>query len=152
VLVDTKAEADTPDGKAARQKMIELVRSSGSKAVAEQMMPKMLAEMTLRQRPEIVQQLRQIMESCPPLTIEHALAAMGGRPDRTGILPSIADPTLIIVGESDAITTPAMAQAMLRQIPHAKLAIIGGAGHMSPMEQPQQVTDALRGFLAECYA
>ncbi len=39
ILVDTKAEADTPEGKAGRKKMIALVRESGSKAVAEQMMP-----------------------------------------------------------------------------------------------------------------
>src|SRR5439155_15735423 len=43
VLIDTKAEGDTADGKAAREKMIQLAREKGSKAVAEQMMPKMLA-------------------------------------------------------------------------------------------------------------
>src|SRR6266403_2056682 len=84
VLVDTRAEADTPEGKQGRQKMIDLVRSSGSSAVAEQMMPKMTAPGLEQRRPEVASRLRAIMNACPPKTIEHALAAMRDRPDLTG--------------------------------------------------------------------
>ena len=145
-LVDTKAEADTPDGKSARQKMIDLVRTSGSKAVAEQMMPKMLAKDSAA-RPQLAQSLRGIMEACPAKTIEHALAAMRDRPDRSGELSAIKVPTLVIVGDADAITPPDVAQSMAAKIPGAKLVTIRGAGHMSPMEQPEQVSRALRRFL-----
>jgi pimeloyl-ACP methyl ester carboxylesterase len=146
-LVDTKAEADTPDGKAGRDKMIELVRKDGSKAVADQMMPKMLAKDAADQRPQTAQALRRIMEACPPKTIEHALAAMRDRPDRSGELAAIKVPTLVIVGDSDAITPPQVAESMAGKIPGAQLVIIRGAGHMSPMEQPEQVNRALRAFL-----
>ena len=89
-------------------------------------------------------ELRTIMEACPPQTIEHALAAMRDRPDRTGDLPSIAVPTLIIVGDADAITPPAMAEAMHKSDPEvAARRSIQGAGHMSPMEQPEQVNRAI---------
>jgi pimeloyl-ACP methyl ester carboxylesterase len=147
VLVDTKAEADTADGKAGRNKMIELVRKDGSKAVADQMMPKMLAKDAADQRPQVAQNLRRIMEACPPRTIEHALAALRDRPDRSGELASIRVPTLVIVGESDAITPPPVAEAMVNKIPGAQLVVIHGAGHMSPMEQPEQVNRAMREFL-----
>jgi pimeloyl-ACP methyl ester carboxylesterase len=146
VLVDTKAEGDTTDGKAGRQKMIDLVRKEGAKAVAEQMMPKMLAKDSAGQRPQQAQALRRIMESCPPKTIEHALAAMRDRPDRSPELSSIKVPTLVIVGESDAITPPEVAESMAKKIPKAQLITIRGAGHMSPMEQPDQVNRALRAF------
>jgi pimeloyl-ACP methyl ester carboxylesterase len=148
VLIDTKAEADTPDGKAAREKMIQLVRASGAAAVAEQMMPKMIAPAALESRPDVVKTLRQIMENCPPGTIEYALKAMRDRPDRTGELPSIKCPTLVIVGDADAITPPDVADAMSKAIPSARLETIRGAGHMSPMEQPEQVNRAIERFMA----
>lgn len=147
VLVDTKAEGDTPEQKEGRQKMIELVRTNGSKAVAEQMLPKMLSADALRNRPAVVQTLRTIMETCPPTTIENALVAMRDRPDQTPYLASISVPALIVVGEADAITPPAVAQAMQRRIPRSQLVTITGAGHMSPIEQPAQVNRPLSRFV-----
>jgi pimeloyl-ACP methyl ester carboxylesterase len=146
VLIDTKAEGDTPEGKQGREKMIELARSQGTKAVADQMMPKMLAPDADKSRPQVKRELDQIMNSQTPLTIEHALAAMRDRPDSVADLPSIATPTLVIVGEHDAITPPAGAERMSNAIPKSSYVVVRGAGHMAPMEQPQQVTDALRRF------
>ncbi|MEO6437251.1 MAG: alpha/beta fold hydrolase [Tepidisphaeraceae bacterium] len=146
MLIDTKAEGDTPEGKDGRNKMVGLVRSKGSAAVAEAMMPKMLAPDTATIAPAVVRELGAIMEVCPPLTIEHALLAMRDRDDHTADLPSIAIPTLIIVGESDAITPPKVAQAMHAAIPHSQLAEIKDAGHMAIMEQPEQVNRAIRDF------
>lgn len=149
-LMDTRAEGDTPQGKEGRGKMIELAKTSGSRAVAEQMLPKMLAEETRKNRPQIVQRVTQIMESCPALTIQHALAAMRDRHDHTEDIPSIPVPTSIIVGDQDAITPPAVAEAMHKAIPRSKLYVIKGAGHLSGMEQPEQVNQALRGLMSHC--
>jgi pimeloyl-ACP methyl ester carboxylesterase len=147
LLIDTKAEGDTPEGKEGRNKMVDLVRQKGSAAVAEQMMPKMLAPDTPQRRPEVARNLRSIMESCPPRTIEHALLAMRDRPDHSASLPSVPVPTLILVGDADAITPPAAAQGMQKAIPNSKLVTVRGAGHMTPMEQPEQVNRAIREFL-----
>jgi 3-oxoadipate enol-lactonase len=149
ILVDTKAEADTPQGKEARAKMIELVRASGPKAVADQMVPKMLAAGTIQSRPDVAKQLRTLMENCPAHTIEYALAAMRDRADRTAELASINIPTLVVVGDADAITPPDVAEKMAAAIPGAKLETIRGAGHMSPMEQPEQVNRAIERFMTE---
>jgi pimeloyl-ACP methyl ester carboxylesterase len=147
VLIDTKSQADTPEGKEQRTRMVEVARQKGSPAVAELMMPKMLAADAAIHRPALAADLRTIMESCPPLTIEHALLAMRERPDRTGELPALKVPTLVLVGESDAITPPAGAEEMARAIPNTALAVIKGAGHMAPMEQPEQVNQAIERFL-----
>jgi pimeloyl-ACP methyl ester carboxylesterase len=88
------------------------------------------------------------MESCPAKTIEHACLAMRDRPDFSGDLASIAVPTLIIVGEKDAITPPAMSESMHRAIPRSQLVVISKSGHMTPMETPDDVNRALREFLA----
>jgi pimeloyl-ACP methyl ester carboxylesterase len=146
ILMDTRAEGDTPEGKAARDKMIELVRKEGSKAIANQMLPKMFAEQTLKSNADAVKKIRDIMEHCPPKTIEHALAALRDREDYSGILSSITAPTLIIVGEHDALTPPKMAQTLDEKIPNSKLIQIPGAGHVSTMEKPAEVTAAIAEF------
>src|SRR5206468_7707298 len=125
-----RAEADTTEGRANRDQMIQLVREKGSPAVADQMMSKMLAPETPSSRPAVAGQLREIMEACPALTIEHALSAMRDRADHTSNLASIALPTLIIVGDQDAITPPGVSEQMHRAIPRSTLEIVRGAGHM----------------------
>ena len=149
ILIDTRAEGDTPEGKAGREKMIELVRKEGSKAIADQMMPKMFSEATLKANGEPVKKLRDIMEHCPAKTIEHALAAMRDREDYVGFLSSIAAPTLIIVGEQDVITPPKMAQAMHEKILNSILVQIPGAGHVATMERPDEVIAAIEHFAAQ---
>lgn len=146
LLIDTKAEADTSEGKANRMKMIETCRAGGAKAVADQMAPKMTGPAA---SPEVVARARQIMESCPPATIENACLAMRDRRDYRCELPSIPIPTLVIVGSDDAFAPPAVAESMAREIRHSHLAIIPGAGHLAPMEQPGKVNEAVLTFLAE---
>ena len=116
-------------------------------AVAEQMLPKLLSERTAKDSPDIVRAVRRQMESTSPLTVEHALIALRDRHDQTGHLASITVPTLILVGEEDAITTPAMSQKMNQLIPRSAMATIPRAGHMSPMENPDAVTRHIREFL-----
>jgi pimeloyl-ACP methyl ester carboxylesterase len=145
-LIDTRAEGDSPEGKQARQKMIQLVREKGSSAVADQMLPKLLAPDALNNRPALVKELRAICEGCPPRTIEYALMALRDRPDRIPDLPSIAVPTTIIVGDQDSITPVAMAETMNKGIPRSRLVVVKGAGHMACMEQPEQVSRALTGL------
>jgi pimeloyl-ACP methyl ester carboxylesterase len=146
MLIDTRAEADSAEGKEKRNKMIQTVRSSGSRAIAEAMLPNMVTKQHTSD-PSIANPLRAMMESCQPTTIEYALAAMREREDQTSFLPSIATPTLIIVGEEDPITPKSAAEAMNRGIPRSKLQVIPNAGHMSPMENPAEVDRAIRGFL-----
>jgi len=64
-------------------------------------------------------------------------------------LGKITTPTLIAVGEQDVATTLAKSQRIQQAIGHSKLVIIPGAGHSSSIEKPQEVTAAIRTFLAE---
>jgi pimeloyl-ACP methyl ester carboxylesterase len=74
---------------------------------------------------------------------------MRDRPDYRSDLPSVRVPTLVLVGDADAITPPAMAETMHKGIAGSTLAVVKGAGHMAIMEQPAQVNQALRRFLDE---
>ena len=147
ILVDTKAENDNPQQREGRAKMIDLVRKQGSKAIADEMLPKLVAEDVPKTRPAIAAAVRKMAELCPPTTIEHALAAMRDRPDQSPHLASITVPTLIIVGDLDAITPPPVAEKMHQAIPNSDLVVIKGSGHMSTMEQPAQVNQAITRFM-----
>src|SRR5690349_1358881 len=73
--------------------------------------------------------------------------AIMARPDSRPILPGVEIPTLILVGEGDAITPPEVAREMAEMIEWSSLVVIPGSGHLSSLEQPDPVTHALRMWL-----
>lgn len=148
MLLDTKAEPDTAEGKINRDRMIAIVKERGAKPIADAMLPKLVPAEVIEHRPQLVRELRQMMEQTRPETIAHALAAMRDRPDRTEELEKIEVPTLAIVGEKDSITPPQVMKAMAQKIPGAELRVIVGAGHMSNMEQASQVNGIMEQFVA----
>jgi pimeloyl-ACP methyl ester carboxylesterase len=112
------------------------------------MLPKVLAAATLGRRPDMAERLRSLMAGTPVPGIVGALAAMRDREGSEALLETLAPiPTLVVVGEADGVTPPAQARAMAASIPGAKLAIIPGAGHLPPLEQPDATTERLREFL-----
>jgi 3-oxoadipate enol-lactonase len=66
----------------------------------------------------------------------------------TAALPRIGAPTLVVAGELDQGTTPAMARVIADGIPGARLAIIPGASHLSAVEKPAEFNALVKGFLA----
>lgn len=73
--------------------------------------------------------------------------AMLLRAECQSILPTIACPTLVIHAAQDKIFTYEEHQELAASIPDARLAVVQNSGHMSPMEQPQAVTELLRQWL-----
>ncbi|MEP6592366.1 MAG: alpha/beta fold hydrolase [Acidobacteriota bacterium] len=147
VLADTRPQADTAEGRDGRRKLIELVRTSGAGAVADQMLPKLLGETSQASRPEVVEEVRRMIESAPVEAIAGALEAMLGRPDSTPELATIGWPALIVVGAEDQVTPPADAEAMQRALTRSRLVVIPEAGHLSNLEAPEMFSAALADFL-----
>jgi 3-oxoadipate enol-lactonase len=148
VLMDTRADADTPEGRRARDAASATARERGADAIAEAMLPKMLAPTTLAHQPDTVERVHRMIASTPVPGIVGALAAMRDRVGSEALLPTLATiPTLVIVGADDTLTPPDQARAMAHAIPGARLEIIGQAGHLPPVEQPGPVTKRLREFL-----
>ena len=148
ILADTRSEPDDAAGRAKRDEMIALAHSGGAAAVIGQMLPKMLSEQTQRTRPEVAETVRAIASRQSAAAIAAALAALRDRPDATAALDRIAVPALVLIGEHDAITPPAMAQTLAAKIPKAKLVTVPGAGHLSNLENPDAFAAAVREFLA----
>jgi pimeloyl-ACP methyl ester carboxylesterase len=151
ILADTRCEPDDAAGKAKRDEMIALANSAGAAGVIGQMLPKLLGEQTQRARPEVVETVRAIALRQSAPTIAAALAALRDRPDATAALGRVTVPTLILVGEHDTITPPAVAQSLAGKISGSKLVTIPGAGHLSNLENPDTYTAAVREFVTSVW-
>lgn len=147
VLADTRAQADSEEGRAGRFTMAQTAYKKGSGAVADMMIPKLFGATSLGTRPDLAAQIRGIIEGNEPSGIIVDLMAMADRPDSRSLLPTITCPTLVIVGEEDQPTPPADAEVIAQGIPGAALVVIPGAGHLSNLEQPERFNDVVGKFL-----
>ena len=147
VLADTRATADTDEGREKRRRLIEVARSRGSGTVAEMQIGTMVGETTRARRPEVVETVRSMMTAAPTDGIVGALEAMMARPDSTPTLATIDVPTLIVVGEEDTITPPVEAQAMHEKIRGSRVEVIARAGHISNLERPAAFNHVLMEFV-----
>jgi len=147
ILCDTRAEADSPEGKRGRDENVALVQTRGVEALAERMLPLLLGRTTQQTQPQLVHEVRDMIVRTPPAGIIGALTAMRDRPDSSGMLASIDVPTLVVVGQEDEITPVAVARKMTDAIPGAVLTTIASAGHVVPVEAPTAVSRVMAEFL-----
>lgn len=145
-LLDTTAQPDTPEQSQRRRDAVALAQAGGFARI----MPGML--------PNLVHPDHLALDRVGGLVKEMALAvgaeafarqqnAILHRPDSRPGLPRIACPTLVLVGQDDALTAPERAEEMAALIPAATLAEVEHCGHLSALEQPQEVSAALRAWL-----
>jgi pimeloyl-ACP methyl ester carboxylesterase len=149
ILAATRAGEDSPDGKANRDKAADLARRGGPGYVAESMLPKMLSPRNYNNRPDLVQQVWEIMQSTPLDGILGDLMGMKDRPSSIPTLAQINKPTLILHGSDDQLIPLSDAVAMRTAIHGAQLRVILDAGHLLNMEQPEQFNQAIRTFIKE---
>lgn len=149
ILCDTKASADTDDAKKMRLKMANHIDEWGTEKVAQAMKPKLFAEATLEERPEIVERMISVIHRTNPQAIAAAQRGMAARPDMSELLRELLCPVLVIVGEEDVLTSPAEMEFIAGQIPGSLLQRVPEAGHMAPVEQPEIVTAAMQNFLRQ---
>ena len=146
-LVDTRANADDEKGRAGRDAMATLARAKGPAAVAEKMMPNMLHSSAYRDDPALVDRLHDMILDQPGETLALASEAMRDRPAFFELLATLPCPLQVIVGDDDRIAPPDVAREIASKARGARLDVIKKAGHMSPLEQPAAVAEALEAFL-----
>jgi pimeloyl-ACP methyl ester carboxylesterase len=146
VLADTRSGADDEAGRRRRLESALAVDSRGSEALLDSV-AKLLGPDTRATRPDLVAWLRREIAAAPAAGVAAAQRGMAERPDRTRLLPSLAVPALVVVGEQDELTPPPESELLRKRIPGARLVTIAGAGHLSNLEQPQAFNAALREFL-----
>jgi 3-oxoadipate enol-lactonase len=149
ILCDTRAKNDTPEAAANRLVVAEKVLCEGSHTVADAMIPKLFSPITMQEQPHLAEKIKQVIDRTDPRGVAAAALGIGQRADFTAELARIRCPTLLIVGESDAISPVAEMQAISKAIPKAEFKIIPQAGHMAPMEKPAEVNAVIERFLQQ---
>lgn len=147
VLANTRATPDDLAGREKRDAMIARIRRDGPGFLADDMLPRLLAPTSLTTMPDVVREVRGMMGVHTAAGLVGALEAMRDRPSAVALLPSIAVPTLVLHGSDDQLIPLAEARAMAAAIPGAQLAVIPGAGHLAPVEQPVNSGRVIREFL-----
>lgn len=147
-LVDTTAAPD-PQEKAETRKALaaEAATPDGFAAVLDRLLPG-LVHPRRAQDASFMAPLRAMAERVGAEAFQRQQQAIMSRPDSRPLLPTLACPTLVLVGQEDALTPPAIAETMAQAIPNATLRVIPDCGHLSALEQPEAVTTALQEFLA----
>lgn len=151
ILADTKPGADNEEGKARRESVAQLVLSEGTSAIADLQIPNLLSVYTRQHSPEVEMRVRQMIGAATTEGIAAASRGMAQRSDSTDLLSSIICPTLVLVGEQDSLTPPAVASDYARKIPNAQFATIPHSGHLSNLEQPEAFLHVVRNFLSASF-
>lgn len=147
ILCDTRAVADTPEGVSNRMNMVENILANGAESIVEPMLGKLVSDNTMKNNVQVVGQLKEMIRNTSPEGMAAALRGMAERPDSTELLEQIEIPALLIVGEEDQLSPPEEMKGLVEKIPGARIEIIRDAGHMAPMEAPDEVNQYILTFL-----
>lgn len=110
--------------------------------------PVFFTQWTRENNRAVVELFRDHLARMEPSSIRRAVdAVIFDRTDIRDRIGQIRRPTLVLVGRDDVATPPSRSREIVERIPGASLVEIPNAGHLSALEQPDRVTEALLGFL-----
>jgi len=147
VLCDTRGEADSNEAKVKRADAIKIVKQQGVAAYADGFVKSALAPQTLAARPDVVTAVKNLIQENPSIGVCGALLALASRTDTTASLSRIGVPTMVLVGEHDTLTPPAVAKSLHGSISSAEVHVIPDAAHISNLENPLVFNEHLLSFL-----
>ena len=141
-LLDTQARPESPEQTERRKALLDMARQGRFGEITNLQFPLFVhrrrhGDKTMRAL------VRTMAEETGAAAFLRQQQAIITRPDSRADLGAIACPTLVLVGEGDELTPPALAHEMQAGIPGARLAVIADSGHLAPIEEPQAVTEAL---------
>lgn len=147
-LLDTNPRAETPEVQARRLPQISRVQALGLAAVMrDEVMPNYLAPGPAR--PDILDLCLDMALGQGPAVFAAQSLALQGRADRQDALRGFAGPALVLMGEHDRLCPRDRHDLMHALMPQSRLVVVPGAGHLPPLETPDETTAALRGWLEE---
>ena len=145
-LMDTGVHPKREGEEAQRQALVDIAYSEGMGALADRWLPPMVGEARAAD-PAFMASLKAMVMRASPEQHERQIRALVNRPDARPLLPTIRCPTLVMVGRQDRWSPLAQHEEIAALIPNAELVVIENSGHMAPVEEPDQVSRALLGWL-----
>ncbi len=145
-LLDTTARSDTPEAVAVRRAQIAQVAAGGLAEVADAQFMRLVHP--LRREDASLRDINRLMsQEVGAEGFTRQQTAIVGRVDSRPMLGDIRCPTLVLVGEADTLTPPERAVEMASGIAGARLVTVPDCGHLSTLERPEAVTQALLEWL-----
>ncbi len=145
-LLDTGARADTPEQTERRKGQIAKAREGDFDAILEA-----LWQVLVHKDRQDDMALKAIVTGMGRMSGAETFArqqqAIMTRPDSRPGLANIACPTLVLVGDGDQLTPPALSEEMAGLIPGSRLVSVPDCGHLSTLERPDAVTQALLDWM-----
>lgn len=146
VLANTRAGADDDAGKERRRALADRLEAEGNEFLAASP-PPLLSETA---PPDLWERVKGVIRAQPAPAIAAASRGMAERPDSTPDLATIDVATVVVTSTGDTLIPPEASTPMADHIPEGRLEVIGGAGHLSNLEAPDEFNRILREHLARC--
>jgi len=145
ILADCGAAFSEP-GRAAFRGMAAAAQEKGLTAIAEVAMRRLFSSEFQSAHPALVDERRQRFLAVDPQTFQNACGALATL-DLRAHLGSIEVPVLVLVGEQDEATPPAMSRELAAGLPHAQLHLLTGCAHVPQLQDPEQFLSVLKPFI-----
>jgi 3-oxoadipate enol-lactonase len=146
-LVVSDAAAAFPDaGKKQFEVMAAKVAEGGLGAIAEIAAKRVFSPSYLAAHPELIEERKRVLMGIHPKAFQAACKILQ-EADLEPMLHRLKVPTLVICGEFDQATPPALNKAIAEKVEGARYVELPGCGHCPPLEQPQQFLDAIKDFV-----
>jgi len=147
-LLDTNARADLPEQSAMRKALMDEAEAGHFDEIPPKLLPK-LVNAEHAEDPAIAKVVLQMAERIGVDGFHNQQTAILNRIDGRADLAKINCPTLVLCGADDIMTPPAVHQEMVDGVgANATLVVVPDSGHLSPLEQPDAVTAAMRTWLS----
>lgn len=147
ILCDTRSEADNNEGKLKRAAGIKRINTEGLAPFVKDFITNCFGDYFKQHKSGELNRIIEKSSAFNPVGVKGCLLAMLSRTDTTQSLSKINIPTLLICGEQDSLTPPTVMKEMFHKIPNAEFVEIKNAGHMTPIENPDEVNKAILNFL-----
>ncbi len=148
ILADTQCVADTPEVMEKRMNAIRQIERDGLDDYAKSFVGNVFSKDSLVNRIQAVEDIHRVILSTQASAITGTLNALAHRSETCSSLEKINMPVLILCGREDAITPVAQAEFLNNRIKNSVLHIIGNAGHLSNLEQPDDFNRYILDFLS----
>ena len=145
MLANTRAGAETAEGRNVRLATADKVLNEGTAGFVEDLLTKLFSKATLANRPDIVETARNMAIKMSPADVAAVQRGMAERPDSIPTLATINVPTLVVAGKDDSVPLGEL-QLMHQHIAGSDLKVIASAGHYAALERPAEFGRLLRTF------
>lgn len=141
-LLSTSAQPDDEARKRQRHELIKLSEIGRFKGVTPRLLPRFLSAEAL----EDEAMCQTVMDMAAEIGQKHFTSqqyAIMARRDQRPYLPSFHKPSLVLCGMADELTPPQLSDEMAGLLPRAELVLLDKIGHLSSLEAPEEVTQAI---------